>query len=591
MRLRWGTGFGAALALLATTVTAHAETCPAPEEMEARIDQLAEQLNRWDEAYYQHGKRLVEDGVHDQAQARLTHWRHCLGQPMPAIVLDGGEQRHAIAQTGLSKLPDQAAVSRWLAALPPGPLWIQPKVDGVALTLVYDEGQLVAATSRGDGLTGQDWLDGVTGIEDIPVQLSGQAPARVVIQGELYLKRADHVQRRDGSAGARSAVAGLMQRHDPGVDERAQIGFFAWAWPDGPETLTERHRLLADWGFMDPQRFSRPVSTIDDVVHWRQYWYRHELPFASDGVVIKRDAQPPGRTWRNTPPTDSVAWKYPAAATLAEVRDVDFRIGRSGRITPVLELEPVMLDDRTISRVSAGSWARWQQADIRPGDQVMISLAGLTIPRLDEVVVRQPGRASLEVPDPAAHHGLSCLELTPECRSQFLARLTYLSSRQGLDMRGIGEGTWKRLIDAEIVTSLLDWRDLDGATLRSLNGVGDVRARQWLEVFDRAGRQPLQRLLIALEPAHARFYASQPKVVFRSVDSLTHIVFMRSFETDGWQQVSALNSTDAATLAAFWQDETMQALLDEWISARAWSAGEVNEAEDQSDEVCHHSEC
>ncbi|REC95259.1 NAD-dependent DNA ligase LigB [Kushneria indalinina] len=568
---RWGTAVGV-LVSLAMPVMTQAGECPTPDEIEGRIEPLAAQLKRWDEAYYQRGERLVDDGVHDQAQARLSHWRRCLGQPESDVALSGGEQRHVIAQTGLNKLADQAAIRHWLETLPAGPLWVQPKVDGVALTLVYDEGRLVAATSRGNGLTGQDWLARVSGIDAIPARLTGEVPARVVVQGELYFKRPEHVQQRDGSAGARSSVAGLMQRHDLSLEAREQIGFFAWALPDGPETLTERNRQLADWGFMDPQGWSQPVSTIEDVARWRQYWYRHELPFASDGVVIKRDAQPPGHTWRNTPPADSVAWKYPAAATLAQVRDVDFRIGRTGRITPVLELSPVTLDDRTVRRVSAGSLTRWQEADIRPGDQVMISLAGLTIPRLDKVVIRNDERVALDVPDPEVFNALSCLELTAGCRSQFLARLTHLGSRQGLNMRGIGEGTWKRLIDAEMVTSLLDWRDLDGATLRSLNGVGEVRATRWLAAFDRASRQPLQQWLVALEPAHARFYGSQPKVVFRSADSLNHIVFMRSLANAGWQQIPGLSSTDAATLAGFWQNETVRVLLDEWAAGAAHSA-------------------
>ncbi|WP_456268523.1 NAD-dependent DNA ligase LigB [Kushneria sp. AK178] len=558
----------AILVSLALPGTTQAGECPAPDDIEGRVERLAEQVARWDEAYYQRGERLVPDGVHDRAQARLSLWRRCLGRPAPGTVLRGGEQAHAVAQRGLNKLSDRAAVKRWLETLSPGPLWVQPKVDGVALTLVYDANRLVAATSRGDGLTGQDWLARVAGIDAIPDRLAGEAPGRVVVQGELYLKRSGHVQRRDGSAGARAAIAGLMQRHDPGPETRAQIGFFAWALPDGPATLPERHRQLADWGFMAPQRWTRKVSGIEDVAHWRQHWHRHELPFASDGVVLKRDDQPPGHAWRDTPPADSVAWKYPAAATLAEVRDVDFSIGRTGRITPVLELSPVTLDDRTIRRVSAGSLARWQKADIRPGDQVMISLAGLTIPRLDEVVIRNEQRVALDVPDPAAFDALSCLELTPGCRSQFLARLTYLSSRDGLDMRGIGEGTWQRLMDAGMVTSLLDWRDLKREALRSLSGVGEARAGQWLKAFDAAGRQPLKRFLVALEPAHGRFYASQPKVVFRSADSLNHIVLRRSLKNTDWQNVTGLSRADAATLAAFWQNATMQALVDEWAAGQ-----------------------
>ncbi|MFC0336934.1 DNA ligase (NAD+) [Kushneria avicenniae] len=564
----WRWRAAGALVLLAFSSMAQAEECPAPEAIEGRIDRLADQVERWDDAYHRRGERQVTDGVYDRASRRLSHWRRCLGQPIVPVILSGGEQRHVVAQTGLDKLADQAAVKRWLKTLPPGPLWIQPKVDGVAVTLVYDNGHLVAATSRGNGLSGQDWLAGVSNINAIPWQLADDAPERVVIQGELYLKRDNHVQRRDGSAGARASVAGLMQRHVLDDEMGAQIGFFAWALPDGPDTLAERNQRLADWGFMDPQRWSQPVSSIKDVAHWRRYWYRHELPFVSDGVVIKPDRQPPGRSWRNQPPSSSVAWKYPVAATLAEVRDVDFGIGRTGRITPVLELEPVTLDDRTVRRVSTGSLARWQAADIRPGDQVMISLAGLTIPRLDEVVIRNDTRVALDVPDPEAFNALSCLELTPGCRAQFLARLEYLGSRSGLNMRGIGEGTWKKLIDAGLVTSLLDWRDLERAALRSLSGVGEVRADQWLDAFERAGRQPLKRLLVGLEPAHARLYASQSKVVFRAADSLNQIVPERSLKNTDWQKVTGLNRTDAARLSAFWQDDTVQELLETWEAAQ-----------------------
>src|SRR6185312_3961122 len=247
-------------------------------------------------------------------------------------------------------------------------LWAQPKVDGVAVTLLYLDGQLRQATSRGDGVHGSDWTAKAMRIEAIPRHLP-HAPPRVVLQGELYWRLSGHVQARDGGANAR--------------------------------------------------------STLADVQAWRERWYRQELPFAADGTVVRQGRRPPASTWQARPPTWAVAWKYPAAQALAEVRAVTFTVGRSGRITPVLELDPVQLGDHRVRRVSVGSLQRWRKMDIRPGDHVEVALAGLTIPRLQAVAWRARERVALAVPDPRAHDAWSCWQDTPGCEQQFLARLLW----------------------------------------------------------------------------------------------------------------------------------------------------------------------
>jgi DNA ligase (NAD+) len=240
------------------------------------------------------------------------------------------------------------------------------------------------------------------------------------------------------------------------------------------------------------------VQTLDDVRQWREQWYRHAMPFAADGTVVRQGHRPPATTWQAVPPTWAVAWKYPAASALTEVRAVTFTVGRSGRITPVLELVPVQLDDHRVQRVSVGSVARWRKLDIRPGDQVEVALAGLTIPRLQSVVWRTEQRAMVTPPDAQTHDPLSCWQALPGCEQQFRARLLWLGGKQGLQLDGLGAGTWQALIDAGLIHDLLDWMNLTPAQLATAPGLGPTRADALAQTFANARQRPFARWLRAL---------------------------------------------------------------------------------------------
>ena len=177
---------------------------------------------------------------------------------------------------------------------------------------------------------------------------------------------------------------------------------------------------------------------------------------------------------------------------------IDVSVGRTGRLTPVARLDPVLLDDREVSSVSLGSLTHWQELDVRPGDQVSLSLAGATIPQIERVVIPATPRQALTLPDAERYDALSCLTLMPGCREQFLARLAWLGSEDGLDMSGIGPASWAALVDAGLVDDLLDWRQLRAEQLQTLPGVGEARARQWLGAFHAAERRDRTRWLIAL---------------------------------------------------------------------------------------------
>ena len=401
---------------------------------------------------------------------------------------------HPVAQTGLAKLADEAAVRRWLARRPGA--WVQPKVDGVVVTLVYAQGRLVTAVSRGDGRHGQDWTTSVRRMPAVPVQLPEAIDA--VLQGELYLRLTAHVQAETGGAGARSEVAGLMARDALTAAQAERIGLFVWGWPDGPADMATRHAALDRLGFGETLALTHPVASAAEVARWRAHWYRGPLPFATDGVVLRQASRPAGEGWQAEPPSWAAAWKHPAREALAEVRDVRFRIGRTGRITPLLHLHPVELDGRTIRRVSLGSLARWRDLDVRPGDQVVITLAGLTIPRLEAVAWRAAERQALTPPTAADYHALSCFRALPGCQAQFLERLAWLGGPRGLDLRGVGPGTWHALVEAGLVTGLLDWLSLDERALRRARGIGEVRAGALVATFGAARAAAFARWLQGL---------------------------------------------------------------------------------------------
>lgn len=530
-------------------LNANATQCPdwPPERAATELTALQNQIDHWDDSYHREGKSLVADELYDQSRARLAQWRQCfnIGAAANPLRTARGTVVHPVAHTGLDKLHDEKAVEQWLRHRKD--VWVQPKVDGVAVTLIYHKGLLAQAISRGDGSQGQDWTASVRQIADVPQQLT--QPRDLLVQGELYWRQTEHVQARAGSLNARATVAGLMARKTLSTEQASGIGLFAWDWPQGPASLPERTAILMELGFPDTTAFSQPVSTLVDAQRWRDHWFRSPLPFASDGIVLRQAQRPPAERWQAKPSYWSVAWKYPHAQALAEVRKVHFRIGRTGRITPVLELTPVMLDDRQIKRVSVSSLQRWQALDIRPGDQVAISLAGLTIPRLDSVVLRSTERAEMNVPRATDFHPLSCWQPTPGCESQFLARLTWLSGKQGLALPHVGPGTWEKLLQAGRLNGLLDWLTLDAQELANIDGLGARSAARLSTSFDNARQRPFARWLKALgmpPTGQARLADSWQALAQRDIGQ--------------WQAQPGIGPGRAAQLSAFFRDPQVLAL-------------------------------
>ncbi|OAB51823.1 NAD-dependent DNA ligase LigB [Pseudomonas thivervalensis] len=537
--------------LVFMAIPAVAAPCPdwPAERARAEIAALQQQIDTWDDRYHRLGQSLVADELYDQSRTQLSQWRSCfnLAASDDPLRSAGGKVPHPVVHTGLEKLKDADAVGTWLQGRED--VWAQPKVDGVAVSLVYRKGRLHQAISRGDGVRGHDWTSNAHKIGAIAQQL--RDPVDLVVHGELYWRLDAHVQARSGSLNARATVAGLMARSSLTTQQASSIGLFVWDWPAGPSTLPERLAALNTLGFADTRDYHQPVRALADAAQWRDHWYRTPLPFASDGIVLRQSRRPPADRWQARTPFWSVAWKYPYAQALVEVRKVRFKVGRTGRITPVLELEPTLLDDRWIRRVSVSSLKRWEEMDIRPGDQVAISLAGLTIPRLDEVVLRSLERQEVDAPAASDHHFLSCWQATPGCESQFLARLNWLSGKHGLALPHVGPGTWEKLLAAGRLHGLLDWLTLDAAELVNIGGFGERSSARLLASLGSARQRPFRQWLMALglpPTGEARLQGPWQALAERT--------------TEQWQAEAGIGPGRAAQLSAFFRDPQVLALSD-----------------------------
>ncbi|PVZ15572.1 MULTISPECIES: NAD-dependent DNA ligase LigB [unclassified Pseudomonas] len=481
------------------TGTAQASPCPGWPHQEAaqKLRNLEAQLRHWNQRYHSDGVSEVADSTYDQAEQRLAELRRCY----PDIPLAGleplatasGPVRHPVPHTGVHKLESEAAVAAWLNGREG--VWAQPKVDGVAATVIYKGGRLAQVISRGNGTHGHDWTANAQGIDGLPTELP--EPLDLLLQGEIFRIEANHVQAERGSANARSQVAGWMARKRAGRPPSGSLGFFAWDWPEGPAELPDRLAALARLGFGLASQYSQRVEGLEQAIQWRDTWHTTPLPFATDGIILRDSRRPQARQWQARAPYWIAAWKYAPRTALASVKAVDFKVGRTGRVTPMLQLVPARLDDRTVRTVSVGSVARWRELDIRPGDHVVIELAGQTIPQVQSVAWRAAPRPPLPAL-PKAKNPLGCWRPEPGCEAQFLARLSWLGKRGHMDFSGIGPASWQKLIDAGRLPHLLAWLELDAAALEQVPGIGPAQAQHMAERFATARSQPFTRWLKAL---------------------------------------------------------------------------------------------
>ena len=532
--------------------------CPAwsPARAQEEISRLQQQIKQWDDDYWKEGKSEVEDGVYDQLSARLTQWQRCFGNETRDVMIPplNGAVMHPVAHTGVRKMADKNALSLWMRER--SDLWVQPKVDGVAVTLVYRDGKLNKAISRGNGLKGEDWTQKVRLISAVPQTVSGPL-ANSTLQGEIFLKRKGHIQQQMGGINARAKVAGLMMRQG-NSDTLNSLAVFVWAWPDGPHLMTDRLKDLATAGFTLTQTYTRAVKNADEVAHVRNEWWKAKLPFVTDGVVVRAAKEPESRHWLPGQAEWLVAWKYQPVAQVAEVKAIQFAVGKSGKISVVASLVPVMLDDKKVQRVNIGSVRRWQEWDIAPGDQILVSLAGQGIPRTDDVVWRGAERTKPTPPE-NRFNSLTCYFASDVCQEQFISRLVWLGSKQVLGLDGIGEAGWRALHQTHRFEHIFSWLLLTPEQLQNTPGIAKSKSAQLWHQFNLARQQPFTRWVMAMgiPLTRAALNASDER-------SWSQLLFSTE---QFWQQLPGTGSGRARQVIE-WKENAQIKKLGSWLAAQ-----------------------
>ena len=532
--------------------------CPAwsPARAQEEIFRLQQQIKQWDDDYWKEGKSEVEDGVYDQLSARLTQWQRCFGSEPRYVMMPplNGAVMHPVAHTGVRKMVDKNALSLWMRER--SDLWVQPKVDGVAVTLVYRDGKLNKAISRGNGLKGEDWTQKVSLISAVPQTVSGPL-ANSTLQGEIFLQREGHIQQQMGGINARAKVAGLMMRQDDS-DTLNSLGVFVWAWPDGPQLMTDRLKELATAGFTLTQRYTRAVKNADEVARVRNEWWKAKLPFVTDGVVVRGAKEPESRHWLPGQAEWLVAWKYQPVAQVAEVKAIQFAVGKSGKISVVASLASVMLDDKKVQRVNIGSVRRWQEWDIAPGDQILVSLAGQGIPRIDDVVWRGAERTKPTPPE-NRFNSLTCYFASDVCQEQFISRLVWLGSKQVLGLDGIGEAGWRALHQTHRFEHIFSWLLLTPEQLQNTPGIAKSKSAQLWHQFNLARKQPFTRWVMAMGIPLTR-------AALNASDERSWSQLLLSTE-QFWQQLPGTGSGRARQVIE-WKENAQIKKLGSWLAAQ-----------------------
>ncbi|MCN7746556.1 NAD-dependent DNA ligase LigB [Escherichia coli] len=532
--------------------------CPAwsPARAQEEISRLQQQIKQWDDDYWKEGKSEVEDGVYDQLSARLTQWQRCFGNETRDVMMPplNGAVMHPVAHTGVRKMADKNALSLWMRER--SDLWVQPKVDGVAVTLVYRDGKLNKAISRGNGLKGEDWTQKVRLISAVPQTVSGPL-ANSTLQGEIFLQREGHIQQQMGGINARAKVAGLMMRQG-NSDTLNSLAVFVWAWPDGPHLMTDRLKDLATAGFTLTQTYTRAVKNADEVAHVRNEWWKAKLPFVTDGVVVRAAKEPESRHWLPGQAEWLVAWKYQPVAQVAEVKAIQFAVGKSGKISVVASLAPVMLDDKKVQRVNIGSVRRWQEWDIAPGDQILVSLAGQGIPRIDDVVWRGAERTKPTPPE-NRFNSLTCYFASDVCQEQFISRLVWLGSKQVLGLDGIGEAGWRALHQTHRFEHIFSLLLLTPEQLQNTPGIAKSKSAQLWHQFNLARQQPFTRWVMAMgiPLTRAALNASDER-------SWSQLLFSTE---QFWQQQPGTGSGRARQVIE-WKENAQIKKLGSWLAAQ-----------------------
>ena len=454
------------------------------------------------------------------------------------------------------------------------------KIDGVAMSLLYEDGRLVRGATRGNGSVGEDLTGNVRTIEAIPDRLILDAldapPPRILeVRGEVYmpLSSFEELNRRQEEAGQRrfanprNAAAGSLRQKDARVTASRDLSFFCYQVGelDGGPRFTrhfESLEFLRDSGFPVNPEIRRATGLAEAFTfcgHWLEH--RHDLDYEIDGAVIKVDdlAQRGELGSTSKAPRWAIAFKYPPEERTTTLRDIEVSIGRTGKATPFAMFDPVFVGGSTIRVATLHNQDQVKVKDVRPGDTIWVRKAGDVIPEVVGPVVasRPPGLAEWTFPSdcPVCAAPLERLEgesdtfcTNSECPAQRQGRIEHFGSRGAMDIEGLGEKTVGQFLELGLLGDIADIYALDMDRIRQIEGWGEISVRNLEQAIDASRSRPLANLLVGLNIRHLGVTGSL--VLAKAMGSLDRIMAASAAELS---EVEGIGPTIAEAVSAFFR--------------------------------------
>ncbi len=593
------------------------------ESVRRRVEELRRLIDYHNYRYYVLDDPEIPDSEYD----RLMRELQALEEEYPELVTpdsptrrvgappreEFGEVVHKVPMLSLANaFSDEelrefdARVRRLLGTEGPVRYAAEPKLDGLAVSLRYEEGRLVQGATRGDGYRGEDVTANVRTIEAIPPKLRGKGwPAVLEVRGEVFMPRSGFLKlneeaRRKGEktfANPRNAAAGSLRQLDPRVTASRPLSFFAYGWGElSVPRLADTHSATMH----RLREFGLPISPELEVLegveaclayHRAMQEKRESLDYEIDGVVFKVDDLDAQEKlgYVSRAPRWAIAHKFPAEEALTVVRDVEWQVGRTGALTPVARLEPVQVGGVTVRNATLHNLDEIRRKDVRIGDTVYVRRAGDVIPEIVRVLPerRPPDARIIELPKRCPVCGSEVIKPEGEaiarctgglyCPAQRKESIKHFASRRAMDIEGLGDKLVEQLVDRGLVRDPADLYALKKEQLVQLERMGEKSAENLLRALERSKSTTLERFLYALG--------------IREVGEATALALARHFgsleaimaaDEERLQEVPDIGPVVAAHIAAFFRQPHNREVIEKlrragvhWPEHRAEQGGEL----------------
>ena len=568
------------------------------KEAQERVAELRDLLDKANKAYYQDAQPFMSDKEFDETLKELEKLEEefDLHDPESPTKRVGGEVssvfetvQHPVPLLSLDNTYNEEELNDFdgrvkkILGHEEYEYMVELKFDGASLRLRYENGELVLGATRGDGQQGDDITNNVKTIRVIPLHLSGDYPDVVEVRGEAYMEREAFArlnQHREEEglsvfANPRNSTAGSLKMQDPKAVSQRPIRFFAFDMlldeEDDSLTQSRKAELLDKFGLPVSEHY-KVCSTIDEVHKIIKDWedLRHQLPYETDGVVIKVNQSNLREELGTTSkfPRWAIAYKFEAEQATTVINDITLQVGRLGTITPVAELEAVELAGTTVKRASLHNEDEIQRKDIRIGDTVVVEKAGEIIPQVISVV--NPDREDRNKPFkfpktcPACDSELIKYDdevawrcVNPTCPPQVRIRIEHFASRDAMDIEGLGESVVDQLVSAGLIKTYADLYDLKKEQIIELERMAEKSAQNLIDAISKSKEQPFERVIYALGIRFVgKTVAKDLAKAFKTMEKL------QSVSEEELSAVDSIGPRIAESVVDFFSNEKNQAIVD-----------------------------